>query len=441
MKIIIIGGGSAGTACALELRKKNKKHEITIIEKSKNFAYSPCAMPYVISGKIKNLKNIFLLNKKDYEENNIKIILNTEITKIDRKKKKITAKTDKEEKEFKYDKLVIATGSKTFIPEIKGLKKTKFYTLKTIEDTEKIIKTTKKNQKTAIIGSGMIGIELANALAEKKEKISIIENQEQILPKVFDEDIAEQIKKELEKKKIKIYEKAKIKEIKNKTIILEKEKIKFDKLFICTGARANTEIAKETGLKTEFGVKTNEYLQTSDKNIYSCGDCAESIEFNSGKKILSQLGTTAVRQAKVIAHNILGKKEKFNPVMNNIITKIGNLYAGAVGMNEKRTKELRIKTINSRYTGKTKSEYYPSESKITIKITCSKKGTIIGSQITGNEDISGRINLMALAIEKLINIKELAKLETCYNPAAAPIIDPITIVSEICIKKMNIQRK
>ncbi len=435
MKVVIIGGGSAGTTCAFELRKFNKDVKITLIEKSSNLEYSPCALPYVLSGEIKSFNDIFIFNKKDYENNNINILLNTEVKEINTEDKEIILKDDKK---IKFDKLVIAIGGSVFVPEIKGLKDSNYMNFKTIEDAKDISKKVKSKDHSAVIGGGMIGIELAFSLAEKENKVSLLEAKENILPNLFDSDISNKIKEHLQEKNIKIFQETKIKEISKKKLILnDKEKIKFDNIFLCTGIKPNLNLAKKSGLKTDKGIIVNQYLETSNKDIYACGDCVESFEFNTNEKIFSQLGTTAVRQAKVIAKNILKEKEKFSFVLNNTISKIGSQYIGSVGITQTRANQLGIKSVSAKYTGDVRAEYYSNKEKITIKLICNLNKEIIGGQIIGDNEVVGRLNLIALAIQKKIKINEIAKLETCYNPASAPIFDPLTIVAEICLKKLN----
>jgi NADH oxidase (H2O2-forming) len=436
MKIVIIGGGSAGTTCAFELRKLNKDVEITIIEKGYNLEYSPCALPYVLSGEIKKFKEIFIFKEEDYKKNKIDILLNSKVVEIDNKNKKIIYERQKQNNEINYDKLVLAFGSSCFIPPIKGVEKENYFVLKTIEDAKRISREIKKGETSVVVGAGLIGIELAASLAKKKENVYLIEAKETILSSLLDRDLSKKLKEYLENKNIKIYEKSEVKNILEKKIIVNKEKISFDKLFLCVGVKPNFDLVKD--LKLNKGIQTNEYLETSEKNIYACGDCVESIEFNSNEKILSQLGTTAVRQAKLIAKNILGEKERFPRVMNNTVTKIGDLYVGCVGINEERAKEIGIKTISAKYSGNVRAGYYSQKEKITIKIVCDKKGIIIGGQIIGEEEVVGRLDLLALAIKNKNHVKELANLETCYNPASAPIFDPVTVTAEICLKKLNL---
>ena len=440
-RVVIIGGASAGATCAFELRKLDKNVKILILEKSNYTQYSPCAMPYVLSGEIVDFEKIFIFNKKDYESNNILLNLNSEVIDIDKNKRSITYKSNKEQKEIIYNKLVIATGSSSFVPKIKGLENEDYFVLKSIDDAKKIAEKIKTKSNSIIIGGGLIGVELAVSLSEKGEKVTLIESKENILSSMLDSDMVLKLKESIEGKNLKIIENINIKEIAKKKIILDDLEIKFDKLFVCTGIKLNLELVKKAEIDVDKGIVVNEHMQTSNKDIFTCGDCTESVEFNSGEKILSALGTTAVRQAKIIAQNITGNNIKFAPVLNNTISKIGNIFVGSVGLTKNRCDELKIKTVSALYTGNVRAEYYPSKSKITIKIICDMKGLILGAQILGDEEVVGRIDLMALALQKKCKIDELMKLETCYNPASAPIFDPITIVSEICFKKLNFLNK
>lgn len=445
MNVIIIGGGSAGTTCAFELRKLNKEIKITIIEKSNNLEYSPCALPYVLSGEIKSFEDIFIFKKEDYEQNDIDILLNSRVIEINKKNKKIVYEKEKQKKEINYDKLVFAVGGSCFIPAIEGIEDINCFFLKSLEDAKKISKTIKKGNQSTIIGAGMIGVELSVSLAEKGEKVSLIEARENILPYLLDLDMSKKLKEYLEEKNIKIHENAKIVKIDNSKLIFENQdtkeknkKVSFDRLFLCTGVKPNLELAKKIGLKINKGIIVNRFLQTSDENIFACGDCVESIEFNSNKKILSALGTTAVRQAKTIAQNLLKENKKFPEVLNNTITKIGDLYVGSVGLTGKRAKELGIKFISAKYSGNVRAEYYSNKEKITLKIICNEKGIVIGGQIIGHNEVVGRLDLLALGIQNKLHIKKIANLETCYNPPSAPIFDPLTITAEICFKKLNL---
>lgn len=435
MRVIIIGGGTAGTICAFELRKQNKEIEITIIEETKKTQYSPCAMPYVLSGEIPK-KQITLLKEQDYENNKIKLLKNTKVQKINTEKNEIITKNKKQET-HKYDYLVIATGSQPLKPNIKLNTKNNTY-FKNHKDLEKIIKNTKNKKHITIIGAGYIGIETATALREKNktQKITIIENQNQILANMLDEDMSKILEEKLKKQNITIIKEQQAQEITKNETITNKQKIKTDYTIISIGTKPNTEILQNTKIKTNNAIKTNKYQQTNIKNIYACGDCTEITNKITKEKKPSNLANIAYTQAKTVANNILGKKTTQEPTLNSSITKINKTYIGTTGITQKQA-QTKQKTITTKHTTTTTPEYYSKEKTITIKIITNQKGQILGMQTISDENISQLINLINLAITKKIKIQDITKLETPYNPASNPLHDPLIITAKIQQKKIN----
>ncbi|MFP4523827.1 MAG: NAD(P)/FAD-dependent oxidoreductase [Candidatus Woesearchaeota archaeon] len=438
MRVVIIGGGSAGTTCAYELRKLDKDVEITLVEKTADTEYSPCALPYVLSGEIPSFDHIYIFKKEDYEQNAIRLMLDSHVKAIDRNAKKAVL-ADGEE--LPYDALVLATGSKPSIPPIQGLDQTRFYCLKTIEDAKRISETIRPGKKSVVVGAGMIGVELADALASKEEDVTLIETQEHILPDLLDEDMSRLVAEILEAKGVKIYTRTSVNEATPDKVRTHDKEIPSDKLFICAGVKPDTRLAREAGLETDKGVLVDATMRTTDENIFACGDCVESHEQDTGRKVCSQLGTTAVRQAKTVAENVLGGKKEFPPVVNNTISKIGGVYVGAVGLTGKRASDVGFRTVSARYTSGVRAEYHPSEERITIKLVCDETGKVVGGQAVGDDEVAGRLDLISLAIRKGVRAGELAELETCYNPASAPIFDPLTIAAGLCAKKQALSRR
>ncbi len=437
-KIIIIGGGAAGTTCAFELKKLDKEAEITIIERTGNLEYSPCALPYVLAGEINSFDDIFIFKKSDYDNNNINLLLNTAVTGIDKKKKKVNYKGEKGEGELTYDKLVLATGSIAKLPSIPGLEKSDPLVLKTIADAERISENIKSGDHSVVVGAGLVGLELAIALNKQKEKVTVLEAQDRPLPGILDKDMSDQVKQYLTETGVVLLLNTNIEQIEKEKAQLKEDSVSFDKLCVCAGMEANTSLAEQTGLDCEEAIKVNDQLQTSDNNIYACGDCVYSTELNTNKKILSQLGTIAVRQGKTVARNILGQKEQAPAVVNNTITKMGELFVGSVGLTLEKARQEGWEAMAAKYSGEVRSEYYPPSSRITVKLISDKNGKLLGGQIIGREEVAGRMNMLSLAIGQGMTLDDLISTETCYNPASAPINEPVSVAAEIGKKKIRV---
>ncbi|AAL81656.1 NADH oxidase [Pyrococcus furiosus DSM 3638] len=438
MRIVVIGSGTAGSNFALFMRKLDRKAEITVIGKEETMQYSPCALPHVISGVIEKPEDVIVFPNEFYEKQRIKLLLNTEAKKIDRERKVVV--TDKGE--IPYDKLVIATGSKAFVPPIKGVENEGVFTLKSLEDVRKIKEFIKKrNPKNAVvIGAGLIGLEGAEAFAKLGMKVTVVELLEHLLPTMLDKDIAKIVEENMRKYGVDFKFGVGVDEIIGdpvEKVKVGEEEIDADIVLVATGVRANVELAKEAGLEVNRGIVVNEYLQTSDPDIYAIGDCAEVIDAVTGKRTLSQLGTSAVRMAKVAAENIAGRNVKFRPVFNTAITEIFDLEIGAFGITEERAKKEEIEVVVGKFRGSTKPEYYPGGKPIVVKLIFRKEDRrLIGAQIVGGERVWGRIMTLSALAQKGATVEDVVYLETAYAPPISPTIDPITIAAEMAMRKL-----
>ena len=211
-------------------------------------------------------------------------------------------------------------------------------------------------------------------------------------------------------------------------------------LIITTGFKPDIKLAKKCGLKCNNGIVVNECMETSDKNIYACGDCSE-IGFLFNETLTVGLASIAREQARVIASNIVGKERKLKYVLNNTISKIGKLFIGSVGANEQFLKRKGINWISATYNSFNRARYFVKKEKVSIKVIADENGYILGSQIVSSNNIKDCLNLFALAIKKRIKLNEISELETCYNPAATNYLDEISIACNICEKKLRLKYK
>jgi len=439
MRIVVIGSGTAGSNFALFARKFDRKAEIIVIGKEKTMQYSPCALPFVLSGKIPKLEDIIVFPMEFYEKQKIQMMLGAEAKEIDRKRKVVI--TDKGE--VPYDKLILATGSKAFVPPIKGVENDGVFTLKTMDDVKKIqaYLEERKPKKAVVIGAGLIGLEGAVAFRELGLEVVVVELLEHLLPTMLDKDIASIVQSHLEEKGIEFKFGVAVSEILGnpvKGVKIGEEEIKADIVLVATGVRANVDLARKAGLEVNRGIVVNEYLRTSDPDIYAIGDCAEVFDAVTGNRILSQLGTTALRMAKVAAENVFGKDVKFRPVFNTAITELFDLEIGTFGITQERAKKEGIEIVVGKFKGSTKPEYYPGGKPITVKLIFRKEDRkLIGAQIVGGERVWGRIMTLSFAAQKGATVEDIAYGETAYAPPISPTIDPITVAAEMALRKFK----
>lgn len=438
MKVVIIGGGTAGSEVAWRLRQQNKEVKITILEKSEYTQYSPCALPYVISGDIDNPEDIFLFDRNSYNDNDIELKTGCRVEDIDTKEQQIKYQKDDKAETVSYDRLVITTGCKFTAPEIPGLDQCSYLTLATVDDAKTIKNKANPKDKALVIGAGYIGMELAGALHKRGLEVTVLEAENRILPANFDGKFSSNIRGPIENKGVKIVTEAEIKKLTPQQAELSGETIEYDHLFICCRLVPDTSLASQAGLECNQGIIVDERNKTSDKNIYACGDAVESVNLIDGTKTLSQLATTAVRQARVVAENILGGDKKQTKVLNTNISEFDGLIFGSAGVTEDYCKQNNIEIVSTTYKGGTKAECYPDSKDIWVKMIADLNGRIIGCQIAGYEEVAGRLNMAALAIKQRSTLESFLSGETCYNPAIAPIFDPLLVATETCEKKRDL---
>ena len=441
MKVVIVVGGAGGISTASNLRKIDKNIEITVLTRDVNVAYSPCAIPYVLAGKIDSFDDIIMRTPDDYKEKNIDVITETEVTEVDSDKKTISYIKDGSVKKMRYDKLVLATGGNPFVPPMDGVELDGVFSIRNIADGVKVQEWAKNCKSALITGAGLIGIEIAYALVQLGLDVTITEMLPQVVPRSFDKDMADILKKYLEKEGIKVLLGQPITSLegdgKVETAYFgDGTSIETDMIILATGVKPELDLAKMAGCDVgRWAIVVNEKMETSVPDIYALGDCVESKDLILGSNTISHLGTTAVRQSKTLARSIVGRKSNFNPVLNAMVSKIGNLEFGAVGYTTSFAQQNNIKPVVQKVEALTRARYYPNAKPMDIKVICDSNGVIIGCQIIAEERVAERIDTMTLAITEGLTCFDLSNVEFAYAPPVSMVTDPLILAVEEVSKK------
>jgi len=453
-KIVIIGAHAAGVDAAAAARKTDRTTEITLITTQRKAGYSPCGLPFVLGGHISSFDNLVVFPPAYYRMMKLDLRLETTATNIDTEAKtvEIQDKTGKREK-LKYDSLIIATGAYPFVPPIKGREKQRVYVLRTIEDGEKIKQAIKNAKSAVVVGAGLIGLETAVAFVERGLKTTVVELLPYVLPVMLDKDVADRVHKMLEEKSLRVIVGRGVDEIlgadKVSGVSVAGERIPADIVVVATGIRANTKLAEDAGivLGETRAIKTNMRMETFRKvnrriqplkDVYAVGDCAESVNMITHRPTLSQLGTTAVRQAKVAGVNAAGGYAIFPGCLGSAVTKLFDLEIGVTGLTEFMAGRVGIKTVVGNISSKTRADYFPGALPIRVKLVVEKETErLIGGQIIGGEEVTQRINALSFAIQKQMSVRELAKADTCYAPPVNETWEPMVLAAEAALRKLR----
>ncbi|PKL67118.1 MAG: pyridine nucleotide-disulfide oxidoreductase [Methanobacteriales archaeon HGW-Methanobacteriales-1] len=452
MKIVVIGGGAGGLSTASNIRKYDENAEITVITRDEHIAYSPCAIPYVLCGEVDCFENIIMHEPEDYLERNINVITQAEVVEVKEVENTIKYHIQEgknvAEKVLEYDYLVIATGGSPFIPPMEGCYLDGVFKIRTIKDGQQIMGWAEKSKKAIVVGAGLIGLEIAFGLKNMGLDVTVTEMLPQIVPRSLDPDMAKIVQNYIEKKGINVILGTPIEKITGETqvegaIFGDEVEIEADMVILATGVRPETTMAKMAGCNLgRWAIEVNEKMQTSVQNIYAVGDCVEVYDAITGHNTQSPLGSTAVRQAKIAARNIVGIDAQFNPVLNSMVSQVGNLEFGAVGLTKTAALQNGIKVISGKSKALTKARYYPGAKRIDVKMICDMKGRIIGCQIIAEERVAERVDTMSLAIAQEMTCSQLANTEFSYAPPVSMVIDPIILAAEdACAKLQRLHKR
>lgn len=445
-QIVIIGAHAAGVDAASAARKTDRKAEITLITKQKQAGYSPCGIPFVIGRHISSFDELVVFPQSYFRMMKLNLMLETTATQIDTESKtvEIQEKSGKE-KTLDYDSLIITTGASPFIPPIKGREKKGIHVLRTIEDGKRIDQAVRKGvQHPVVMGAGLIGLETAVAFQERGLNATVVELLPQILPAMLDADMAKGVQEKLEEHGLNILVDKGVEEFigddRATGIIAGGEQIDSDLLVAAFGVKSNTELAQEAGVAIgeTGGIKTDKKMQTNVKDVYAAGDCVETVQLITKQPTVCQLGTSAVREAKVAGVNAAGGYSVFPGVQGSAVTKFFDTEIGVTGLTEFSAKKAGLHTVTGKITSETKPGYYPGGLPIKIKIVVEPESKrIIGGQIVGGEEVTQRINALSFAMQKQMTVQELAKADTAYAPPLNETWEPLVLAAEIALRRMR----
>jgi NADH oxidase (H2O2-forming) len=329
MHVVIIGNGIGGSAVAFNIRKYDKKCKVTIVSAENCPEYDPGSLPYYVGGDVPRTE---VFNKKieDYEKEDINLVLGKKIVNIDGNNKKVYTHDNQE---IYYDKLVLAPGGNLIIPPIKGRDKKGVLYGKTLADADLLAE---HNGKAAVvIGSGLIGIEMAEALKKRGFEVYLIELLDWVMPKLWDEKAGRLLGDALVRNGINVLTNEKVLSINGEDsvtgVVTDKRVIECDTVVIATGVVPAKELAVCAGAEVGRGIKVNENMMTSIKDIYACGDCVETKDMITGETSLYLLRHNALEQAEIVAKNCVGDNCTYSGAWNFARAHFFNTHAVSIG--------------------------------------------------------------------------------------------------------------
>ena len=426
MKYIIIGGVAGGATAAARLRRVDEKSDILLLEKGKYISYANCGLPYYIGGVIDEREKLLVQTPASFGQRfRVDVRVENEVIAIHPQNKTITVRTvDGGEYEETYDKLLLSPGATPVRPPLEGIDSEGIFTLRNVEDTDRIKSylTEHAVKRAVVVGAGFIGLEMAENLHHAGVSVSVVEMGNQVMAPIdfsMEEGVTHFQRTE-----------------QGITVFLKSGKtIPADMVLLSIGVRPATALAKDTGLKIgeAGGIWVNEYLETSEKDIYAVGDAIEYPHPLTGKPWLNYLANPANRQGRIVADNmVFGNKVSYEGAIGTSIAKVFDMTVASTGLAAKRLKQWEMEYQSSVTHSASHAGYYPDALPLTLKLTFHPvTGKLYGAQCIGYEGVDKRIDQIAGLIKRGGTVYDLMETEHTYAPPFSSAKDPIAIAGYV----------
>ena len=452
-KYLIVGGVAGGATAAARIRRLTEDAEIILFEKGKYISYANCGLPYYIGGVIEQRDSLFVQTPEAFGKRfNIDVRVENEVLSIDAAQKQVTVRSaDGQEYVETYDKLLLSPGASPVVPPLKGIDSEGIFTLRNVSDTDRI-KTymqTHNVRRAVIVGGGFIGLEMAENLKHAGAEVAVVEMAPQVMGPI-DYSMAALVHEHLLQQDVKLYLEQAVESFAREgdelTVNFKSGiSLKADMVLLSIGVRAETRLAQAAGLKLGEmrGIWVDDFLQTSDENIYAVGDAIEFPHPITGKPWLNFLAGPANRQARIVADNmVLGNTVRYEGSIGTSIAKVFDMTVASTGLPAKRLKQMEIPYLSATIHNGSHAGYYPGSLQMDIKITFSPAdGRLYGAQIVGYDGVDTRIDQFALAIKQGATVEQLTRLEHAYAPPFSSAKDPVAIAGYVACNilsgKMN----
>ena len=455
-KVVIIGGVAAGLKSAAKIRRGDAAAQITVVEKGALISYGACGMPYYVAGDVPSLHQLmssaagtqrnpaFFKNVK-----NIDVLTDTAALQINREEKTVTIRhlLTSVESRLPYDQLVIATGAIPAKPPIPGIELKNIHQLWHPDDAQAVRQGLEEGRfhQAVILGAGLVGMEMAEALLRWKIPVTVVEMKDQVFPAFLDEEVAAAVAKYAASKGITLLTGETVQEFLGdangvvQQIVTSQRTLAADLVILAAGARPNVELARAAGLTigASGAIAVDQYLRTSDVNIYAGGDCAENTHLITGVKLFAPMGSTANKHGRVIGENICGGNVSFRGVLGTVMVKVLDLNVGKTGLTERDAKAAGYNCLSVMIGGSDRPHYMPNAKMLSVKLVidaCSRR--VLGVQAFGEGDVSKRIDLIAAVLTFGGTIEDVFDIDLSYAPPYNSPIDLAAVAANAAMNKL-----
>ena len=448
MKFVVIGGDAAGMSAASRVKRHQPDCEVTVLEQTRDVSYSACGMPYNIADPQRSMEDLVVRRAEVFiEKNHINLLTDHRVTGIDPDRATVTGITGKNRGfSFSYDRLLIATGARTRDFQRPGFDLPGVMGLKSLEDGKRIKDYIDRTavQKAVIIGMGYIGLEMCEALTARGIQVAMVKPRPIFLPWMTPA-LSQVVQETVKANGVALHCGHDISAITARkggglTVACQELALDGDLVLSAAGVKPCSELAAAAGLEIGINgaIAVNDRLQTSCKEIYAAGDCADAIHVVTGKKCWIPLALRANRAGWAVADNVCDRTTRLQGVAGTAVFKVFDLQVARTGLSMKEAKDAGFDPAEVVIQSRSKAHVYPGGETIHLSMVGDKKtGRLLGAQMVGKEGVAHRINAPAVALHAGMTVADFIQCDLAYAPPFGPVWDPVLTGANQLIKKLG----
>jgi len=454
-RVVVVGGVAAGPKIAAKVMRLRPDAHVTIVEKGRILSYAGCGLPYYISGQVATQRELVstpegVVRGPDYFEQvkHAHVMNRTEAVRIDREGRRVLVRdvTSGEEAWLAYDKLALATGAVPAVPPFRGVHLENVFALHGIEHAEGIRAHLAEGRAkdVAIVGGGLIGVEMTESLVSAGCRVTLIEMRDQLLPNLLDWEMADLVRRHLESKGVRVLLRTRATGFegdgKVRQVMTEAGSFPTDLVILGVGVQPNVRLAAEAGL--ELGptgaIRVDECMRTSDPDIYAAGDCVECTDLITGRPTYVPLGSTASKQGRVAAINLCGGAEAFPGVLGTTVCKVFDFTVARTGLTERRAKQLGYPVVTAVAPGIDRAHFMPHAAMIVVKLIAdARTRRLLGVQAVGPGEAAKRVDVAVAALSAGMTLDQVSNLDLCYAPSYSDALDNVHTACNVLKNKLS----
>ena len=444
MKYVVIGGVAAGTKAAAKLLRQDRSAEVCVYTKSREISYAGCGLPYFVGGSIESRDQLIVNTPQKFSAlTGAQVRTEMEAVGIDAAAKTVSFANGET---VGYDKLIVATGAVPFVPDVPGTSLPGVFTMRTPDDAIGLRAYAEQNhcRSAVVVGAGFIGLEVAENLMARGLSVTVVDLADQVLPNLFDADLADYIRRQLQAKGMRVVTGAALEEV------LGSEKatgvrtgvgtFPGELVVLAIGIRPATAFLKESGLELDRGaIVVDEYLQTNLPDVYAVGDCARVRNRITGKGQWSAMGSTANITARCLARTLTGAPSPYGGCLGTGVVRLAeDLNAGRTGLTEAQAREAGFDAVCATCVVDAKAHYYPGAGSFVTKLVADRKSRrLLGIQVVGAGSVDKMVDIAVTGIAMNAKVEDFVTLDFAYAPPFSTAIHPFAHACSVLDNKLS----